>query len=200
MAEDPTVAPFWNRRYDASRTPWDHRGVPAALTRHLAAFPGRGSRVLVPGCGSGYEITALAAAGYEVTAIDFSPPAVERARRIVGPVLADRVWLGDFFRHPLPEASFDLIYERTFLCALPVDCWPAIAARCAALLRPGGILAGVYFFGDKEDGPPFGLAPGEAGRLFDAHFTPHTDQPIPAAESIPLFAGRERWCEWRRRE
>ena len=198
MNEEPTKPEFWNQRYDAARTPWDLGAVPPALTRYLAAHPGRGQRVLIPGCGSGYEVVAFADAGYVVTAIDFSPPAVAQARANLGPALAARVVEGDFFACDFADAPFDLVYERTFLCALPPDLWPKIVARTAALLRPGGALAGIYFFGDKDDGPPFGLAPGEPESLFRGQFGLVADQPIPAAESLPMFAGRERWQERRR--
>ncbi len=197
--ENSASPDFWNPRYEASRTPWDFGGVPAPLTRYLAAHLGRGQRALIPGCGSGYEIAALAAAGYRVTAIDFSPPAVARARAVVGPALADRVVEGDFFTHDFGEAPFDLIYERTFLCALPPALWPQLAQRLAALARPGAVLAGLYFFGAKDDGPPFGLAADEPAVLLDPHFVTVADHAIPGAESLPLFAGRERWQERRRR-
>lgn len=191
---------FWNQRYESGRTPWDQGRNLAALHRYLATHPGAGARALIPGCGTGQEIVALAEAGYEVTAIDFSPPAIARARTRVGPSLADRMVLGDFFTHDFAGAPFELIYERTFVCALPPAFWPKIVDRLASLLRPGGTLAGEYFFGDKEDGPPFGLEPAEAAQLFDRDFVLVAEAAIPAHESQPLFTGRERWQERRRKE
>lgn len=191
---------FWNHRYASGRTPWDQGRVPAALSRYLRTHPGGGLRALVPGCGSGHEIGALAAAGYSVTAIDFSPAAIAQAKAHAAPALADRVILGDFFSHDFSGAPFDLIYERTFLCALSPDFWPKLVARLAALLRAGGTLAGEYFFGEKDGGPPFGLDPREPAQLFDRDFNLVFDAAIPADESLPLFAGRERWQERRRRE
>jgi SAM-dependent methyltransferase len=199
MTEDPTAPGFWNSRYEAGTTPWDFGGVPAPLTRHLAAHAGRGATVLIPGCGSGYEVVAFAEAGYRVTAIDFSVPAVARARRTVGPALAARIVEGDFFAHTFADAPFDVIYERTFLCALPPAWREKIVARQAALLRPGGLLAGLYYFEETDDGPPHGLAPGTAERLFDAPFQLERDELVAPAESPPLFAGHERWQERRRR-
>ncbi len=195
--DSPARPDFWNTRYAAGRTPWDLGGVPKSLERYLAAHPGQGASVLIPGCGTGYEIAAFAAAGYSVTAIDFSPPAVAVARANLGSPLAERIVEGDFFTYDFAVAPFDLVYERTFLCALPTDLWPKIVARTASLLTPGGTLAGIYFFGDKEDGPPFGLGSDEAAPLFDAHFVLAADHAIPAEESLPLFAGRERWQERR---
>jgi SAM-dependent methyltransferase len=200
MPDNFSAPEFWNTRYASAQTPWDAGGVPPALRRHLAAHPGRGARVLIPGCGSGWEIAAFAAAGCRVTAVDFSPPAVARARRLAGPVLAAGIVEGDFFSHAFADAPFDLVYERTFLCALAPERWPALAARTAELLRPGGMIAGLYFFGEKDDGPPFGLDPEEPSRIFDARFTLVADEPVPPAESLPIFGGRERWQVRRRRE
>lgn len=189
---------FWNPRYRTGTTPWDFGRVPPALERYLASRPGRGATVLIPGCGSGYEIAAFAAAGYAVTAIDFSPPAVARARANLPQALAERVVEGDFFTYDFSAAPFDLVYERTFLCALPPELWPRIVDRTATLLKPGGTLTGFYFFGEKDDGPPFGLDAGEPARLFEARFALVDDRAVPATESLPLFVDRERWQERRR--
>ncbi len=198
MPESPTQPDFWNTRYAAGRTPWDFGGVPKPVGRFLAenaATLRRGSRVLIPGCGSGYEIKAFATAGCEVTAIDISALAVARARQEIDALKNVRLIEGDFFTEKFSAVEFDLIYERTFLCALPPHLWPQLVARLAELLRPGGVLAGFYLFGEKDDGPPFGLAPGEPAQLFNSHFTLIRDEPVPPVESLAFFAGRERWQE-----
>lgn len=199
MSEPFTQPDFWNFRYASGRTPWDQGGVPPRLGRYLAAHNLAGKRVLLPGCGFGYEIAAFARAGADVSAIDFSPVAVAKARANLPAELGAAVIEGDFFTHSFGSASFDLIYERTFLCALDPSLWAALTTRLAHLLAAGGSVAGFYFYGDKEDGPPFGLEPAEAGARFDPHFRLLVDEPIPAAESLPLFADRERWQERRKR-
>ena len=141
---DPAGPEFWDLRFREGFMPWDAGGVPAALREFLTREPA-GRRVLVPGCGSGYEVRAFAAAGHEVVAIDFSPAAIEAARSVLGEL--GRVLVqGDFFAHPLGE--FDLVYERAFLCALPRPLWPRWAARVAEVIRPGGRLAGFFFWSD----------------------------------------------------
>ncbi|MEO6244950.1 MAG: methyltransferase domain-containing protein [Opitutaceae bacterium] len=198
MPESPTDPVFWNQRYLAGQTPWDFGGVPLALRRYLAGASARrreSPRALIPGCGSGHEIAAFADAGYDVTAIDISSAAAARARAQTGARTGVQVIEGDFFTHVFPDGPFDCIYERTFLCALPPALWPRMVARYAELLRPGGALAGFYLFGEKEDGPPFGLATDEPERLFSAAFTLTRDEPVPAAESLEFFAGREHWQE-----
>lgn len=191
------VTAFWDERYRANRTPWDLGACPAevvALARGLAP----GSRVLIPGCGSGYEIAAFAAAGADVTAVDLSPAAIERARRQQAAAARVNLLTGDFFRLALPAGGFDVVYERTFLCALPPSLWPDYRRRMLELLRPGGGLVGFFYFAVTEpaDGPPFGLPPGAAEELFAAPFRLERDEDSPGA--LPLFAGRERWQVRRR--
>lgn len=198
MKPAPTQPEFWDSRYRSGTTPWDLGHVPPALDRYLAAHPGQGANALIPGCGSGYEVAAFSAAGYSVTAIDFSPPAVARARANLPAALAERVVEGDFFTYDFPDGPFDLVYERTFLCALPPALWPRIVERTASLLKPGGALVGLYVFGEKSDGPPFGLDPGEPARLFTGRFAQVDDRAVPAEESLPLFVNCERWQERRR--
>ena len=70
---DPTQPAFWDERFVAGFTPWDAGRVPPRFAWHVASLErGSAARVLVPGCGSGYEIAHLAAAGFDVLGIDIS--------------------------------------------------------------------------------------------------------------------------------
>jgi protein-L-isoaspartate O-methyltransferase len=139
---DSSHPDFWTARYAGGKTPWDFGGAPAALKSFLTRFT-VSSTVLIPGSGSAYEVQAFHAAGHDVTAIDFSTAAVERARRVLG-ALGERVILGDFFKHDFGGRRFDLIYERTFLCSMAPSHWPAYAKRIAEPLSPGGRLIGIF--------------------------------------------------------
>jgi SAM-dependent methyltransferase len=191
---DPSGAAFWDARYRESFVPWDAGRTPAALARflHGERTP---LRVLIPGCGSAYEALDFVAHGHDVLAVDFSAPALDRARAVLGE-RAHVLRQADFFADDL-GAPFDLVYERAFLCALPRTLWARWAARVAELVRPGGRLAGFFYFDDGERGPPFGLGSGEADALLAGAFDCITDAPV--ADSLPVFAGRERWQVWRRR-
>ena len=195
MASDSSKPEFWDTRYRDGVTPWDAGRVPPKLARWLQEqTPGR--RVLVPGCGSGYEVGAFAEHGDDVLAIDFSDAAIEVARRTLGE-LAGRVRKADFFTLDAPP--FDLVYERTFLCALPPrerSRW----ARCIAeLVRGGAVLAGFFYFAEGERGPPFGITARELHALLDPAFALLEDEAVPAVQSVPVLAGKERWQVWKRR-
>lgn len=190
---DPGEAAFWDLRYEARFAPWDAGRVPKRLRRFIATHPP--ARALVPGCGSAYEVRALAEAGWNVLGIDFSASALAAARPVLGP-FEDRVRQADFFG-ALPEAPFEFVYERAFLCALPRRLWPAWGERMAELVAPGGWLAGFFFIAPGDRGPPFPLhGPEELDALLAPHFERIEDEAV--ADSIAVFAGRERWQAWRR--
>ncbi|MYM21205.1 methyltransferase domain-containing protein [Duganella sp. FT135W] len=189
---DPSSPAFWDERFERNFTPWDKGGVPQALRDFAAA---NGPLVtLIPGCGSAYELALLAELGWNATAIDFSPAAVAQGKAAAGPHAA-RVVEADFF-HWQPAAPLQLIYERAFLCAMPRAMWPQVAARWAQLLAPGALLAGFFFFDDAPKGPPFGISRAQLDSLLQADFACIVDDAV--GDSIPVFAGKERWMVWRR--
>lgn len=191
----PSLPEFWHDRYAAGKTPWDYGGTPPQLQRYVERHPA-GGRVLIPGCGAGHEIATFYEAGYDVTAIDFAPAAVARARENLGPLLANRVLTGDFFAHDFGPAPFDVIYERTFLCAIPPELRAEYSARMAQLLRPGGMLVGLIYLGEELGGPPYQLHAADEARVFAERFTLVNDEA--AAAPLPLFGDNERWREYRR--
>ncbi len=192
---DSSKPDFWDQRYRDGVTPWDFGRVPADLRAFLARLAAR-ARVLVPACGSAHEVYYLAENGFDVLALDFSAAAVEQARRNLG-CFAELVRLADFFDFETGSQPFDVIYERAFLCALPRTLWARYAQRCAQLLQPGQHLAGFYFYGSDPKGPPFGASEQELHGLLDPFFEQVEDRP--AAESLAVFGGGERWQVWRRR-
>jgi len=194
LAQDSSKADFWESRYRDNVIPWDAGKVPASL-REYARNLSPGARVLIPGCGSAYEAAYLADKGFDVMAIDFSQAAIEVARRNLDG-FADIVRLADFFDFDFGH-PFDVIYERAFLCALPRRMWSGYADRCAELLKPNGVIAGFFFFADTPKGPPFGASQAELDGLMQPRFDRVEDRPV--ADSIEVFADKERWQVWRRR-
>jgi SAM-dependent methyltransferase len=151
------------------------------------------TRVLIPGCGSGYEVKAFHEAGHDVTAIEFSAPAVIRARQLLG-TLGNNVLHGDFFTHRLGQKRFGLVYERGFLCSLPPSRWPDYASRMAELLQNGGRVAGLFLYGTEPEPPPFPLTEEKAATLLGRSFRLVHSEPV--ADSVPVYQGLEHWQEW----
>ena len=183
---------FWNQRYASGETPWTLQAIPATLRSFVKKTQTRGT-VLIPGCGTDHAVLQFfRTAGFDVTAIDFSTAAVAQIKKALrnfdGKIIG-----GDFFTFDF-QSRFDLIYERTFLCALPPQKWPHYAKRVARLLRPGGKLAGIFFYGTEPEPPPYPLSDARAAEIFGKYFRLIRDVKI--ADSVAMFAGRERWQEW----
>jgi SAM-dependent methyltransferase len=194
--EDPATPDFWDVRFREKRTPWDAGSTPPDLERYLAKEIVMG-RVLIPGCGSAYEVRTFAEKGYDVVAIDFAQAAVDRAKEELGEWYRT-VILGDFFSYDFGATPFDIIYERAFLASLPPKMWTDYVTRVADLLRPGAKLIGFFVYGQKSSSPPFCLKEGELGALLGDRFQKAEDAVVDT--SVPVFQGRERWEVWNRRK
>jgi SAM-dependent methyltransferase len=175
----------WNDCYERSETPWEKgRATPVldeVIARHPAAFRGR---VLVPGCGFGHDAHRLADHAMQVTGVDLAPLAIENAKALDTGNRVD-VRQADLFDLPQDlRGVFDLVWEHTCLCALPLEMRSRYARGIASALKPGGTIAGVFFLdpdmGPGETGPPFGIGVEELEALWrEAGFEP-TDQWVPA--------------------
>ncbi|MDM0030604.1 methyltransferase domain-containing protein [Variovorax sp. J22P271] len=138
-------AAFWQARFETGTTPWDRGAASPQLLRWRdeGAFTA-GSTVLVPGCGSGWEVAELAAAGVDVTGLDYAAAAVDRSRQhLAGRGLQAPVLQADVLQWS-PAAPVDAVYEQTCLCALHPDHWTAYAAQLHAWLKPGGRLLALF--------------------------------------------------------
>jgi len=194
MAQDSSLADFWDVRYQQGVTPWEGAQPDAHMQRFIATLP-QGSRVLLPGCGSAADVRWLLQAGMQVDAIDFSHEAIRRAAAALqdSPV---RLWQADFFTL---EATpiYDLVFERAFLCALPPRMWRDYTHKMMQLIPSGAYLAGVFFLADKAKGPPFGTSRDALQQLFGEGFALRDCQPVGAP--LPVFAGQEFWMVWQRK-
>jgi hypothetical protein len=195
MTDELSRPEDWSNRYLVGDTPWERAEVTQRLRVFLENTKTKG-RVLIPGCGSGYEVKAFVDAGFDVLAIDFAEAAVERARGLLGKE-SHRVVRADFFAHDFAGRQFDWIYERTFLTAFPPGRRNDYARLMAELLPPGSKLIGTFFHGPEDDPPPYSISETELQSLLEETFKLASNEPV--MDSLPLFEGKERWLEWQRR-
>jgi len=161
----------WEQCYQDGRTPWD-RGDAApplleTIARHGVDLWGTGT-VLVPGCGLGHDVRALAAAGVPVVGLDLAPTAVAKAREL--PAAAGEAYeVGDFLDPAWREARrFTAIWEHTCFCAIDPALRPRYPEAAADLLDPGtGAVRVVQFEATQPGGGGAGVR-GGAGGFFRA--------------------------------
>ncbi|MBT8044007.1 MAG: methyltransferase domain-containing protein [Verrucomicrobiae bacterium] len=190
----------WEQHYLDSHTPWD-KGAPApALQEVIAAGEiTSGAEVLVPGCGYGHDVLELAQTGCIATGLDISPSAIAAAKQAGG---ADRCHyaMGDFFDPALAkEQQYDAIWEHTCFCAILPSQRDNYVESAYRLLKPGGILIGVFFaFADEPDvdGPPFKSSVDIIHHHFKPRFTLEWERH--PARSFPSREGQEWLMCWRR--
>lgn len=158
----------WEARYREGNTGWDRGGASPALEAWLTAgeLPSP-CRTLIPGCGRGHEILALARRGVAVTGIDFAPSAIAHVRQALSREGLHAELLQADVMAWQPETPYDAVYEQTCLCALPEDAWPGYAARLHAWLRPGGRLYALFMQTGQAGGPPRHCDLLQMRRIFD---------------------------------
>jgi SAM-dependent methyltransferase len=145
---------------DPEKIPWANLEPNRWLLEWLGGqtAPAKDSTAVVVGCGLGDDAEELARRGYDVTAFDVAPNAIEWAkRRFPESTVAYRV--ADLFSLPTSmEGAFDLVFESYTIQALPAGVRAVAIAAVASMVAPGGGLLAVMRGGENEeqtDGPPW---------------------------------------------
>jgi SAM-dependent methyltransferase len=139
-----------------------------------------GMRILDAGCGSGRNLQYLLRAGYDVSATDRDPNAVESVRRLAASLAAavpsDNFRVEPAERCSFADASFDVVLSSAVLhFARDDEHFTAIVNEMWRVLRPGGVLfarlASTIGMADRMrrvDGRRFILPDGTERYLVDA--------------------------------
>jgi SAM-dependent methyltransferase len=165
----------WEEHYAERDRVWSGR-VNVRLVEVAESLPP--GRALDLGCGEGGDAMWLAERGWQVTAVDISQTALDRAAAdALARNLLERI---DFQRHDLPdtfpEGAFDLVSAQFLHSMVELD-RPRLLRMGADAVRSGGILLIV----DHGGPPPW------ASKLHHHHEFPSTDEVV---ESLNLDAGQ----------
>ena len=139
------AADGWEGAWAQACTPWDAGRAAPVLTQLLVRGALPPGPVLVPGCGAGYDALEFARAGRPTLGIDLSPTAVARCRQRQADDARTRdlprdaldFRATDFFSFT-PRTPFGVVWDYTFMSALPPDLWPRWAATMWRLVAPRG--------------------------------------------------------------
>ncbi len=109
----PEELPDWDERYAQQNTPWDTGRPSSELQRILHEHEIPAGRALELGCGTGTNAVFLAQQGFEVTAVDISPLAIEQARAKVDEAGVDVTLLtADLLELPDLGPPFPFVFDR----------------------------------------------------------------------------------------
>lgn len=190
----------WEAQYRKGETPWELGQPSPPLVDLVNAHRARLGRVLVPGCGRGDDALYVATLGADVTGWDPAPSAIAAAR-----AAAQRQGLPVAFdaRDALAPApgdvgAFDTWIEHTFFCALPPELHPRYAESAAAMVRPGGLLLGIFVLDGRPGGPPYSTTSADLLALCGPWFD--LVSATPATNSPGMWAGRETMLAFARRD
>lgn len=189
---------YWHGRYLAGTDGWDIGAPSTPLKTFIDGLTGKDLRILIPGCGRAWEGQYLHQCGFRnVWLMDLTGEPFKDVLHHCPDFPQAHLLTGDFFAH---EASYDLIIEQTFFCALDPALRGDYVRKMHDLLVPGGRLVGVLFDdpqpGKAPDGPPFGGTRAAYTALFSAVFPQVRIEPC--HNSIPPRAGREVWIDVRK--
>jgi SAM-dependent methyltransferase len=185
----PQILTDWDRMYRQGTPPWD-AGIPhAELIRVLNEYPfPKGGTVLEIGCGTGSDAICFAKRRYEVTAVDCSPIALERARlRAERQDALLRFVLDDIFDFVRTSGEFDVVYDSGFYHYIRLTKLEQYLDLLWRVTRPGSwYLCLVGSTGERAEGGPPQVSEDdiryELGRLFEFVHLRHTHLESPHRE------------------
>ncbi|MGH3899541.1 MAG: class I SAM-dependent methyltransferase [Pseudonocardiaceae bacterium] len=125
----------WDRAYAACELTWSVQPHPHVEEVLGDLLPGRAVEL---GCGEGRQAIWLASRGWEMTAVDFSPVAVARGRKIAERHGTRVEWVVADVLDYNPPAPFDL--AMILYLHIHRDEFVSVLAKTAAALAPGGTL------------------------------------------------------------
>jgi thiopurine S-methyltransferase len=197
---------FWLERWQKGEIGF-HREAPNA---HLVEdcdwlTKGTSARVLVPLCGKTVDMRYLDERGCSVVGVELAEKAAEdffreqgltASRTLDGSAIRyesgrTEILVGDFFeREPSELGTFDAIFDRAAMVALPPELRARYVAHLANFLAPGGRLLLVTFVYDGTmQGPPFSVPEADVRAAYEAIAS------VKLVRDLDIFADSPRFQE-----
>jgi len=194
LPPEARTADDWDRLYREGLPPWE-TGKPAdelvrVLRDHRASIP-RGM-VIELGCGTGADAVYLAKAGFDVTAVEFSPIAMERARaRAEMEGAAVHFVLDDVFEYIETAGKFDLIHDAGFYEFARRQDLGRLLDVLWRLSTPGSFYLVLAGNADEKKGTGAFCRNGPEGASHKMHLSPFSSPDEPLDDGPPSVTQRD---------
>ena len=135
----------WDAAWQKGMTPWDTGSPHQVVTDLIASGSLPDGAVLVPGSGSGYDAFTFAKSGRKTVSVDISKTAVARCQQLVkgnedlNKLSNLEIRCADFFAMTAKE-PFGVVWDYTFMAALPVDWREKWAQTMKRVVAPDGLV------------------------------------------------------------
>jgi SAM-dependent methyltransferase len=188
---------YWEARYQSGDMPWEKGEPSPGLVDFLDAHPKlRGTTVVVPGCGTGYDVRTWAKAGFEAFGLDIAPSAIRISNERTQAAGLKATFQCCDFLIEAPSEPFAWLFEHTLFCAIDPKRRDEYAEAAVRWLKPDGQFLAVHYLIPDKEGPPFGTTREEVVRRFSPHFELLEDW---MPRSYPNRTGLEQMFWWRRK-
>jgi SAM-dependent methyltransferase len=132
----------------------------------------RPGKILIAGCGKGYDAVLASKKGFDVYAADFSLEAIKLAKNLAEKekVKVNLLHEDIFKLDSVYKNSFDYVYDYVTYCSVIPERRKEYAEKIAGLLKHGGKLITLLFpVENREGGPPYAVNVQEFYDLFSEH-------------------------------
>lgn len=173
---------FWHSKWASNQIGFHLDDVNPLLIEHWhKTEPKREEKIFVPLCGKSEDLVWLATKHNQVHGVELSSIAVRSffAEHFYTPLVIQlnahhelyqfdelSIYTGDYFTAPVE--TYDIVYDRAALVALPEEMRKEYVERLKSLLNPGGriLLVTLDYEQHEMAGPPFSVPQDEIEQLF----------------------------------
>ena len=173
---------FWHSKWASNQIGFHLDDVNPLLIEHWhRTEPKREEKIFVPLCGKSEDLVWLATKHNQVHGVELSSIAVRSffSEHFYTPLVIQlnahhelyqfdelSIYTGDYFTAPVE--TYDIVYDRAALVALPEEMRKEYVERLKSLLNPGGRILLVTLDYEQHElaGPPFSVPQEEIEQLF----------------------------------
>ena len=192
MSMDVNAAEKWEADYLRGNDGWDLGGPTPVFRKLLDSGQLSPGKMIVVCSGRGHDAREFAKQGFQVTAVDFAPFAVQEMDKLTDSNSPIEILQHDLFALPADiNDSFDYMLEYTCYCAIAPHRRAEFADLAARLLKPGGLYISLAFpLSQHTGGPPFSVSVSEVLSLFRERGFELLERKLPP-DSVPARRGAE---------